>query len=195
MDIQPIIDELAGRGVILTLEDDRLLYHAPRGALTPDIKETIRLCKPWIMRQLHAGLGRVGLHLATSRNINVRCQITAWNADDWREYFDERAGIAEYDGGMKRKKAERVAFDSCVIHWLKLNPDRHADPNTCPHCRKPSGIMEDTPSIFYANPHGLTLQVHDDCFQSWLANRQKQAVETLTGMRPLADNNRYTDGI
>ena len=29
-----------------------------------------------------------------------------WSAEDWQVYFDERAGIAEFDGGLPRAEAE-----------------------------------------------------------------------------------------
>ncbi len=35
-----------------------------------------------------------------------------WSAEDWRAFFDERAGIAEFDGGLSRAEAEASAFDS-----------------------------------------------------------------------------------
>jgi hypothetical protein len=41
-----------------------------------------------------------------------------WVAEDWRAYFDERAGIAEFDGGQCHGDAEALAFDSCVMERL-----------------------------------------------------------------------------
>lgn len=32
-----------------------------------------------------------------------------WDADDWRMAFEERAAIMEYDGGLSREDAERLA--------------------------------------------------------------------------------------
>lgn len=32
-----------------------------------------------------------------------------WSAEDWQAHFDERAGIAEYDGGLPREWAEGLA--------------------------------------------------------------------------------------
>ena len=47
----------------------------------------------------------------------------SWTAEDWRALYDERAGIAEFDGGLSRREAEAQAFDSCVIEWLNRNRD------------------------------------------------------------------------
>ena len=43
-----------------------------------------------------------------------------WSGEDWREFFEERAGIAEFDGGLPRDQAEARAFSCCVGEWLSL---------------------------------------------------------------------------
>lgn len=45
-----------------------------------------------------------------------------WTAEDWRAFFDERAGIAEFDGGLSRAAAEAQAFAFCVDEWLNRHP-------------------------------------------------------------------------
>ena len=45
-----------------------------------------------------------------------------WAAADWHAFFDERAGIAEYDGGLSRSEAEDQAFTCSVSEWLNRNP-------------------------------------------------------------------------
>ena len=47
-----------------------------------------------------------------------------WSAEDWQVFFDERAGIIEFDGGLPRAEAEAQAFDCCVVEWLNRNPER-----------------------------------------------------------------------
>ena len=44
-----------------------------------------------------------------------------WSAEDWQAFFDERAGIAEFDGGLPRAEAEARAFACCVVEWLNRN--------------------------------------------------------------------------
>ena len=46
-----------------------------------------------------------------------------WSAEDWQVFFDERAGIAEFDGGLPRAEAEAQAFACCVVEWLNRNPE------------------------------------------------------------------------
>jgi hypothetical protein len=45
-----------------------------------------------------------------------------WSVEDWHVFFDERAGIAEFDGGLLRGKAEARAFACCAVEWLNRNP-------------------------------------------------------------------------
>jgi hypothetical protein len=45
-----------------------------------------------------------------------------WATIDWLAFFDERAGIAEFDGGLPRQDAEARAFACCVVEWLNRNP-------------------------------------------------------------------------
>ena len=41
-----------------------------------------------------------------------------WSAEDWQLFFDERAGIAEFDGGLSRVEAEAQAFACCITEWM-----------------------------------------------------------------------------
>jgi hypothetical protein len=38
-----------------------------------------------------------------------RCHDGAWDAKDWEAYFEERAAIREYDGGLSWPEAEETA--------------------------------------------------------------------------------------
>ena len=54
----------------------------------------------------------------------LRPAETAGRPRTGRSYFDERAGIVEFDGGLPRAEAEAQAFDCCVVEWLNRNPER-----------------------------------------------------------------------
>jgi hypothetical protein len=54
----------------------------------------------------------------------LRPANNGWAAIDWLAFFDERAGIAEFDGGLPRQDAEARAFACCVVEWLNRNPVR-----------------------------------------------------------------------
>ncbi len=62
-----------------------------------------------------------------------------WDAEDWQAFFDERAAIAEHDGGLPRADAEARAYEHCVIEMLWQNPPSTSGPERCAHCGKPLG--------------------------------------------------------
>lgn len=51
----------------------------------------------------------------------LRLERGSWSDEDWRAHFEERAAIAEYDGGLPRQQAEVGAYENCLIEWLDLN--------------------------------------------------------------------------
>ena len=58
-----------------------------------------------------------------------------WSGDDWQAYFEERAAIREYAGGLRRDEAERLALEDAITHWLCLNPVPASDPRCgCIYC-------------------------------------------------------------
>ena len=60
----------------------------------------------------------------------LRLADDGWAAEDWHVFFDERAGIAEFDGGLPRGQAEAHAFACCAEEWLNRNPVR-SPPGRC----------------------------------------------------------------
>ena len=44
----------------------------------------------------------------------------------WRAFFDERAGIVEFDGGLSRDEPEACALEVCVTEWLCCNTTESA---------------------------------------------------------------------
>ena len=57
----------------------------------------------------------------------------SWSIEDWQAFFDERAGIAEYDDGLSRQEAEALAFQHCVVEWLMRHPVQ-SRPGFCLGC-------------------------------------------------------------
>jgi hypothetical protein len=54
MNAEFIIQEVAGRGVILHLDGDTLRWRGPAGAFTPDLQNKVRELKPGIIQSLRA---------------------------------------------------------------------------------------------------------------------------------------------
>ena len=42
-----------------------------------------------------------------------------WSPADWQALFEERAAIAEFDGGLSRTQAEAHALAHCAAEWLE----------------------------------------------------------------------------
>ena len=99
-----------------------------------------------------------------------------WSAEDWQVYFDERAGIAEFDGGLPRAQAEAQAFECCVVEWLNRNP-ASSPPGRCLGC----GGSENTHDhlLPYGEPTGHAW-LHSLCWEAWHANRKTEAVAVLS---------------
>jgi hypothetical protein len=76
-----------------------------------------------------------------------------WTAADWEAFFHERAGIAEYDGGLGRPEAEALAFEHCVVEWLMRHSVR-SNPGACLSC----GRVEDEGGIVL--PFGIEASGH-----------------------------------
>lgn len=102
-----------------------------------------------------------------------------WSAEDWQVFFDERAGIAEFDGGLPRAEAEAQALACCVDEWLNRNPER-SPVGRCFGC----GDRE------YAHdallPYGVDpadhVWLHSRCWPAWYAARKAKAVSALAAM-------------
>ena len=56
-----------------------------------------------------------------------------WSADDWQAFFDERAAIAEFEGGLPRGEAEARAFACCVVEWINRS-STPSSPGRCLAC-------------------------------------------------------------
>jgi hypothetical protein len=100
-----------------------------------------------------------------------------WSAEDWRVFFDERAGIAEFDGGLLRTEAEARAFESCIIEWLNRNP-ASSPPGRCAWCGHAEARNADV-LPFGAEP-GSYVWLHAECWGAWYAARRAHALKALT---------------
>ena len=122
------------------------------------------------------GNGTVG-QAATSPASPESERAGEWDAEDWQAHFDERAGIAEYDGGLPRADAERQAYECCVMEWLWRNPPPATGPERCAHCGEPL----DEPGrdgLPYLTRDGHTW-LHSSCHGDWTAQRRAEAVAAL----------------
>ncbi len=103
----------------------------------------------------------------------------AWTPEDWRALFDERAGVAEHGGGLARVKAERQAFECCVVEWLNRNP-QHSDSGRCGWCGKPDRNGHAV-IPFGTESHGYTW-LHPECWSDWRQDQRKRAQQALAAV-------------
>jgi hypothetical protein len=108
-------------------------------------------------------------------------------------FFDERAGVAEFDGGLPCSDAEVQAFARCVIEWLNRNPVTsrcviewlNRNPVTSPRGRCVAcGVCEygyDPLVPYGAEPIGHAW-LHSRCWKAWYTARKRGAVAALRAM-------------
>jgi hypothetical protein len=107
--------------------------------------------------------------------------VRPWSAADWGAYYDERAGIAEFDGGLPRPRAEKRAFDCCVAEWLDRNLASSDAKDSCPMCGDGDRPGDDLLPTGIGTGLGLTW-LHRDCVPAWRSARMDAAVEALRVM-------------
>ncbi len=128
--------------------------------------------------------GTVGQAVASPASLESE-RAGEWDTEDWRAFFDERAGIAEHDGGLSRDDAERQAFECCVMEWRCQHPPPASGPERCAHCGEPIGEPGRDGLPFLTGDGGHTW-LHSGCHGDWTAQRRAEAVVALAihGLRP-----------
>ncbi len=105
----------------------------------------------------------------------------AWTSEAWQAYFNERAGIAEHDGGLSRTDAEQRAFECCVMEWQWQHPPTASGPERCAHCGQPLG-KPDRDALPYLTGNGGHVWLHSGCHGDWTGQRRAEAVAALAGL-------------
>jgi hypothetical protein len=99
-----------------------------------------------------------------------------WSAEDWQVFFDERAAIVEFDGGLSRAEAEAHAFDCCVVEWLNHNPE-HSPAGPCLDCGDCDHT--DDPLLPYGTEISGRGWLHSSCWRAWHEGRKSEATAFL----------------
>ena len=120
---------------------------------------------------------------ATAVTVGASDQLEAdrdvWLPEDWQVYFDERAGIAEFDGGLARAEAEARAFECYVVEWINRSfvP---SEPDRCCECGQEDDVSD--PLL----PHGVEalghVWLHSRCWSRHCDRRRAEAVAALCAM-------------
>jgi hypothetical protein len=120
----------------------------------------------------------------------LRTWRDSWSGEDWRAFFDERAGIAEFDGRLPREQAEARAYACCVAEWLNRNPVR-SSPYSCLRCGE-AEQGHDPLLPFGAETTGHAW-LHPHCSSAWSAARHAEAVAALAATAIAAPAGSPTD--
>ena len=96
-----------------------------------------------------------------------------------RSVFDERAGIAEFDGGLPRREAEALAFACCVSEWLNRNPVR-SPPGCCLGCD--GNEQTHDPLLRFGTETSAHACLDRRCWNQWRVGRRSQAVSAFAEM-------------
>ena len=99
-----------------------------------------------------------------------------WSAEDWQLYFEERAAVAEFDGGLSRIQAEAQAFECCVVKWLDRNP-APSMPGICAWCGRADAAV-----VPFGTEPGTHIWLHTECWRMWHAKRRTEAAASLKSM-------------
>jgi hypothetical protein len=100
-----------------------------------------------------------------------------WSGEDWLTCFEERAGIAEFDGGLPRGEAEARAFECCVVEWLNLNPVC-SPPGRCLGCG--AGERAYDKLLPFGTEQTGHAWLHSRCWPAWHADRRADAIAALS---------------
>ena len=107
----------------------------------------------------------------------LRTGSDGWSGEDWRTFYDERVGIAEFGGGLLRAQAEARPFACCVAEWLNRNLVR-SPPGRCLGCGG-GEHAHDALLPFGTEPTGHGW-LHSRCWDDWHASRKAEAVAALS---------------
>jgi len=102
-----------------------------------------------------------------------------WSAEDWQGFFEERAGIIEFDGGLPRAEAEAQVFACCVTEWLHRNP-AYSPAGRCLGFGNPE-YAHDQLLPFGTESTGHAW-LHSRCWPTWYEVRKAKAVTALAAM-------------
>jgi hypothetical protein len=148
--------EARAAGIHLGVEGDDLVLEAAAPP-PPAVLDQLSRHKPAIVLWLRPG-------------------ADGWSGEDWHSFFDKRAGIAEFGGGLPRDQAEARAFACCVPEWLNRNPVR-SPPGRCLCCG--AGNHPHDPLLPYGGESTGHAWLHSRCWPAWYASRRAEAVAAL----------------
>ena len=108
--VATLLIEMTRRGIEIVAHGDRLRYR-PRSAMTPDLAERVRHHKTELLDILRAAGSGTAVPIQSDAP-DTNAQVTRPDdlPADWRELYEERSAVREFDGGHSRAAAEAGAL-------------------------------------------------------------------------------------
>lgn len=146
-------------------EGQRVLgsYHVPKS--TVDAQELLA----WMQRRSTD----IIKHTTLTKS---ELSLLAPDEEDWRAVYEERAAIAEHDGGLDKKDAEQQAFDCTLVSWLNAHPEPVNNPDVCHYC---GGQLTDTDMLPIFNGPATHVWLHPRCHKPFIDRRREIAIAAL----------------
>lgn len=94
--------------------------------------------------------------------------------EDWRDFFEERAAILEFDGGLSHEKADRLAYESCVVGLANTMPTKYPQ-DRCSACGTHLGPQQGLP----LGDHAIVCD--SACHTQHRCQQREQAEQQLAG--------------
>ena len=113
--------------------------------------------------------------VAVASRSRAEANCLPWKAADWRAFYDERAGILEYDGGVTRPEAEARAYEATIVEWMNHHHPR-SEPGWCHAC---GADRAGEPLLPYGTTGTGHTWLHVRCWPSWYARRKAEAALSL----------------
>jgi hypothetical protein len=170
-----VLEDARQQGLRIEVQGNCLKLRA-RKKPSDDLLRALRQHKPELLRLLARKAAPPEGPIATSKAMPSPAD---WDSEDWQAYFDERAGIAQYDGGFSRVQAELCAFEDSVDHWLAMHPPSPQRTALCLHCKLAISAEEPT-SIQVASSGGQIGLLHPECAPRWTILRRLEARRALS---------------
>ena len=107
----------------------------------------------------------------------TRNKPPSWLTEDWLAYFDERAGIAEFDGGFPRIEAGALRLPGLRRPLAVINPPVIDHAQQCLQCEL---AVECDDKISAAGAAGKRGMLHAKCADKWKVSRVIHARRQLS---------------
>ena len=161
--VEALVREAAAAGVVLAVTDQGLSYRARAGALTAELRAQLRDNKAAVTAHLRAAADSA--------------EQAAPDGADWRDDFEERAGILEHNAELPRAEAEAMAREAAIARWMNTHPPEEADQNHCAACG--DWLLDDMLPLAERDQLGRPVWVHGQCWSAYLSQRRAAAERAL----------------